>query len=107
MHDLPHSAAAVGARVPVVGQLVGTQQPHLAAAGLEDAGLDHAVHARVLGLGERLGHAELVVKEAGLLEPGHGPARVGVEIALLLGQRLFQRLDDQRQRIAHTRARGR
>ena len=36
-----------------------------------------------------------------LLEPGQCPAAVGVEVALLLGQRLVEGLVDQRQRLAN------
>ena len=54
-----------------------------------------------LGFGERLGDAELALVEAGLLEPGYGPAGVGVEVSLLLGERLFQRLVDEREGVAH------
>ena len=36
-----------------------------------------------------------------MLEPRQRPAAIGVEIALLLGQRLIERLVDQRQRLAH------
>ena len=68
---------------------------------VEDAGLDHAGDAGVLGLGERLGHAVLALGEARLLEPGQRPAAVGVEVALLLGQRLVEGLVDERQRLAH------
>ena len=95
MDHLPDGAAAVGIRIPVVGQFSGSQQAHFAGAGVEDAGLDHAVHASVFGLGECLGDAELALVEAGMLEPGDGPAGVGVEVALLLGERLFQRLVDE------------
>ena len=83
------------------GQLARLEQPHLAALRFEDAGLDHAGDAGVLGLGELLGHAVLALVEARLLEPGQRPAAVGVEVALLLGQRLVEGLVDERQRLAH------
>ena len=83
------------------GSSLGLQQPHLAALRLEDAGLDHAGDAGVLGLGERLGHTVLALGEPVLLEPGQRPAAVGVEVALLLGQRLVEGLVDERQRLAH------
>ena len=57
--------------------------------------------AGVLGLGERLGHAVLAFGEARLLEPRQRPAAVGVEVALLLGERLVEGLVDERQRLAH------
>ena len=63
--------------------------------------LDHAADARVLGLGQRLGHAVLALGEAGLLEPRQRPAAVGVEVALLLGQRFVEGLVDERKRLAH------
>ena len=101
MDDLPRGEARVGRRVPVGGQLLGPEQPHLAALRFEDARLDHAGDARVLGLGELFGHAVLALGEARLLEPGERPAAVGVEVALLLGQRLVEGLVDERQRLAH------
>ena len=61
----------------------------------------HAGDAGVLGLGEGLGHAVLALVETGLLEPRHRPARVGVEVAFLLSQRLVEGLVDERQRVAH------
>ena len=39
--------------------------------------------------------------KARLLEPRQRPAAVGVEVALLLGQRLVEGLVDERQRLAH------
>ena len=57
-----------------------------------------------LALRERLGHTVLALGEARLLEPGQRPAAVGVEVALLLGQRLVEGLVDERQRLAHARA---
>ena len=36
-----------------------------------------------------------------LLEPRQRPAAVGIEVAFLLGQRLVERLVDERQRLAH------
>ena len=101
MDDLPRREPWVGGRVPVGRQFIGPEQPHLAALRFEDAGLDHAGDARVLGLGELFGHAVLALGEARLLEPGQRPAAVGVEVALLFGQRLVERLVDERQRLAH------
>ena len=101
MDHLPGRQALVCRRVPVGGQLVGPEQAHLAALRREDARLDHAGDAGVLGLGERLGHAVLALGEARLLEPGQRPAAVGVEVAFLLGQRLVEGLVDERQRLAH------
>ena len=74
--------------IPVGRQFVGLEQAHLAAFGCDDARLDHAGDAGVLGLGKRLGHAVLAFGEAELLEPRQRPAAVGVEVAFLLGQRL-------------------
>ena len=54
-----------------------------------------------LALESCLGHAVLALGEARLLEPGQRPAAVGVEVALLLGQRLVEGLVDERQRLAH------
>ena len=62
---------------------------------------DQALDAGVLGLERALGHAVLALGEARLLEPGQRPAGVGVEVALLLGQRLVEGLVDERQRLAH------
>src|SRR5262249_16733388 len=59
------------------------------------------VYAGVLALGELLGTTEVTIREAVLFEPGDGPAAVGVEVALLLGQRLVEGLVHQRERIAH------
>ena len=67
----------------------------------QDARLHHAGDAGVLGLGEGLGHAVLPLVETRLLEPRHRPSAVGVEVALLLGQRLVEGLVDERQRLAH------
>src|SRR5690606_21236485 len=53
------------------------------------------------GLGERLGVAVGSLLHAELLEPGDGPARVVVELALLLGECLIQRLVDQFEGSAH------
>ena len=69
--------------------------------GDDDAGLDQAIHARVLGLGKLFGHAVIALGKADLLEPGQRPAGVGVEVAFLLGQRFVEGLVDQRQRGAH------
>ena len=44
---------------------------------------------------------EIAFGKTNLIEPGQRPAGVGVEIALLLGQRLVEGLVDQRQRGAH------
>jgi hypothetical protein len=101
MHRLPRRKARVGLRVPVRWQLVGTEEPHLAALRCEDTRLHHAGDARVLSLGERLGHAVFALGEARLLEPRQRPAAVGVEVALLLGQRLVEGLVDERQCLAH------
>ena len=46
------------------------------------AGLLHAVHARPLGAGERVGLAELAFVPAVLLEPVQAELRVGVEVVL-------------------------
>ena len=54
-----------------------------------------------LALESCLGHAVLALGEARLLEPSERPAAVGVEVALLLGQRLVEGLVDERQRLAH------
>ena len=58
-------------------------------------------NAGVLGLGELFGDAVIALGKAGLLEPGERPAGVGVEVAFLLGQRLVERLVDERQRGAY------
>ena len=54
-----------------------------------------------LALESCLGHAVLALREARLLEPRQRPAAVGVEVALLLGQRFVEGLVDERQRLAH------
>ena len=83
------------------GSSSGSSSRTLPRLGVEDAGLDHAGDAGVLSLGERLGHAVLALGEARLLEPSQRPAAIGVEVALLLGQRLVEGLVDERQRLAH------
>ena len=65
------------------------------------SGLGHSRDACVLGLGKLFGHAVLAFGEARLLEPGERPAAVGVEVALLFGQRLVEGLIDERQCVAH------
>ena len=67
----------------------------------QDAGLDHAANAGVLGLGERLGVAEGALLETELLEPGQRPAGIRVVLAFLLGQVGVERLVDERERGAH------
>ena len=67
----------------------------------QDAGLDHAADAGVLGLGEGLGVAEGAFLEAELLEPGQRPAGVRVVLPFLLGQVRVERLVDERERGAH------
>ncbi len=101
VHHLPDRPPRVAARVPTRLELGGAQEPHLALPGLQDPGLDHARHARVLGLGEGLGGAELAGLEPLLLEPGDRPAGVGVEVPLLGGQHPVERLVDGSQRLAH------
>ena len=54
-----------------------------------------------LALESCLGDAVLAFGKAELLEPGQRPAAVGVEVALLLGQRLVEGLVDEGQRLAH------
>ena len=51
MHHLPCGQPRVGRRVPVLGQLVGLQEPDRAAFRCEDSRIDQASDARVLGLG--------------------------------------------------------
>ena len=52
-----------------------------------------------LALESSLGHAVLALGEARLLKPGQRPATVGVEVALLLGQRFVEGLVDECQRL--------
>src|SRR5208337_3666396 len=101
MHDLPGRQPRVGRRVPVRRKLLGLEQPHFAALGLQNAGFGHRRDARHFRLAEYLGDAVVALGKAVLLEPGEGPPAVGVEVALLLGQRLVERGVDQRQRFAH------
>ena len=101
MNRFPRRQAWVGFRVPVRRQLVGTEETHFAALRCENARLDHARDTGVLGLGKRLRHTIFALIEARLLEPRERPAAVGVEVALLLGQRLVESLVDKRQCFAH------
>ena len=57
--------------------------------------------AGVLGLGQRLRHAELAFGEARLLKPGQRPAGIGVEVALLLSEHLVKGLVDEGKGLAH------
>ncbi len=98
MHHLPDRQPPIGARVPVGRQLVRLQQPDLAASGLHNARLDQAVHGSDLRAGQHVGHAELAFGEARCSNHASRPAGIGVEVALLLGQRQVERLVDQRQR---------
>jgi hypothetical protein len=88
MHRLPGRDAQIGRRVPVGGQLVRAEQADFPPRRSDDARALHSVHARVLALGELFGATEVALRETTLFEPGDGPAAVGVEVALLLGQRL-------------------
>ena len=103
MDDLPDGAAACRSRgSQSCGQLFGAQEAHFAAAGLEDTGLDHAVYAGVLGLGERLGDAELAFE----LKPACSNQATAQRVSAskspsLFGERLFERLVDERKRVAH------
>ena len=101
VNRLPRREPRVRRRVPVFGQFHGLQQPNLAATRYQDASIHHTTDAGVLGLRQRLGHAVLTLSEARLLEPRQRPAAVRVEVALLLGQRLVERLVDERQRLTH------
>ena len=101
MHHLPRRQSWVGGWVPVCGQLAWLEKANLAALGCQGYPHPPCPDAGVLGLRERLGHAVLALGEARLLEPGQCPAAVGVEVALLLGQRFVESLVDERQRVAH------
>ena len=101
VHRLPGRQPRIGRRVPVGGQFGGFEQAHAAALRGDDARVHHAGDGRVLALGQLLGDAVFALGKTDLLEPGQRPAAVGVEVAFLLGQRLVQRLVDQRQRLAH------
>jgi len=57
------------------------------------------VDTGILCLGEGFGHAVITLGESRLFEPRQRPAAVGVEIALLLGQRLVEHLVDKRERL--------
>src|SRR5579883_364873 len=92
---LPDGKAAISGRVPICRKLGGPEQPYLAAAGREDPGLGHTGDARVLRRGECLGHTIVAIGEAELVVPGERPTSIGVEVALLLGQDLVERLVDE------------
>ena len=57
LRPLPDGRARVGPPVPARRQLGPLQQPDVAAPGLEDARLDHALDRNVSGGGEHLGLA--------------------------------------------------
>jgi predicted AAA+ superfamily ATPase len=81
--------ARIGGRVPFRGKLIRAEQPRLSALRLKNARLYHACDAGVLGLGELLSHTIFTFVEAALLKPRERPPTVGVEVTLLLRQRLI------------------
>ena len=83
LRHLPDGQALVGRRIPVLVELVSTQQAHLAALGLEDAGLRPCRATEVfLALESVSASPNSPRLNAELLEPGNRPARVRVELAL-------------------------
>ena len=101
MHDFPGGETRVRRRIPIGGQFLRLQQPHLAAPESRMPAFGETADGRVLGLAERLGDAVFTFGEAELLEPGQRPTAVGVEIAFLFGQASSSVCIDQCQRLAH------
>ena len=82
-------------------QFIGAEQLNFTGFRFDDFCLHHAADARVLRLGERFRNAVLAGVESVLLEPCKRPARVRVEIALLLGKDFIERLVYHRKGVAH------
>ena len=94
LRRLPGGRTTVAHGIPVVGQLVAAEKTHLARARDEDAGLDHPLDRSVLRAREDIRLAVGPFEQPALLEPRNGEARIGIEVALLLGENLVQRLID-------------
>ena len=92
---LPYRPARVRLRVPVLGQLSRSEQPHLARARRQNARLRHPGDTGVLGRGEGFCHSVRTLAETRLVEPGQRPAGVGIEVPFLFGQSLVQGLVDE------------
>src|SRR5258708_6687056 len=83
--DLPDRESLRHGWIPVAGEFIPTQQPHLSALGPQDAILDEGTHCTVLSFRERLSDAIGPLLHTVLFEPRDGPACIGVVLALLLG----------------------
>ena len=103
VHALPDRQTLVRQRIPGRWQLVDPQQTHLTSPGQGNARLLQAAYGSIFGFAQSFGIAEGTVVETELVEPRHGPAGVSVEVTILLGQDLVERLVDERQRRAHAR----
>jgi hypothetical protein len=82
VQGLPDGQPLVGAGVPVGGVLGRAEEADLAAAALDDAGLDQAADAGGLRAGENVGFAVDPGLPAVLLEPPQAKLGVGVEVVL-------------------------
>ena len=95
LRHLPDGQALVGGGVPVLVEFITTEQTHLAALGLKEAVVNHALHAAVLRFAQRLSNTELANLNSELLEPGNRPACGRVKLPLLLRENLTECLIDE------------
>ena len=86
LRHFPGREPFVRGGVPPFGKFRTLPEADLAPFGFDDACRDQAVDGRVLRPAQGFRHAEGAFVHGVLLEPGHGPASLGVEFAFLLGE---------------------
>src|SRR5664280_796067 len=103
---LPHTDPVVGQWVPAVTEVVGREQASPSRPRPEDTTADQAIDGGVGRAGQLVGVPEVGLAPAKLREPLDARPGIRVEVTLLLGEHLVQRVVYEGKRGAHGHGRS-